>query len=44
MASDSDFDMRQANEMWSYFLNISRWLIIATIVILVQMAYFLTGK
>ncbi len=42
--SNQDFDMRQSEETWHYFLRISKWLVVGTIVLLILMAYFLTGK
>jgi hypothetical protein len=42
MASEDDFNMRQATEMWDAFLRLSKWVIIVCIVTLAFMAMFLT--
>lgn len=44
MASESDFDMRQSNEMWDNFQRISKWIVICAVILLLLMGYFLTGK
>ena len=39
----SDFDMRQAEEMWKNFNRLAKWVIILSIIVVTGMAIFLTG-
>ena len=41
--SRDKFDMTQSTETWSSFLNLAKWVIIGNIVLLLGMAFFLTG-
>jgi hypothetical protein len=40
----SNYDMRQAEEMWKNFNRLAKWVMILTIILLVGMATFLTGN
>ena len=41
--NQSNFDMRQSQEMWKNFNRIAKWTIIVCIIVLAGMALFLTG-
>ena len=41
--SRDKFDMTQSTETWANFLSLAKWIIIASIVVMVGMAIFLTG-
>ena len=43
-SSNQDFDMRESEETWHYFVRVSKWLVAGAVVVLIFMAYFLTGK
>lgn len=40
----SNYDMRQAEEMWKNFNRMAKWGIILAIIVLAGMAMFLTGN
>ena len=37
------FDMSQSTENWNNFLSLAKWVVIGNIILLIVMAYFLTG-
>jgi hypothetical protein len=37
------FDMTQSTETWANFLSLAKWVIIGSLVVVVGMAFFLTG-
>jgi hypothetical protein len=37
------FDMTQSTETWGNFLNLAKWIIIGCVVLVLGMAFFLTG-
>lgn len=41
--SRDKFDMTQSTETWGNFLSLAKWIIIGNIVLLIGMAFFLTG-
>jgi hypothetical protein len=41
--SRDKFDMSQSNETWSNFLSLAKWIVIGNIILLIGMAFFLTG-
>jgi hypothetical protein len=43
-SSSANFDMRQAEEMWSNFNRLAKWGVILTVIVLTGMAIFLTGS
>ena len=42
-AATSNFDMRQADEMWGHFNRMFKWGGILVLIVLIGMAMFLTG-
>ncbi len=42
-STSANFDMRQAEEMWTNFNKLAKWGIILAIIVLAGMAIFLTG-
>ncbi|HTP81746.1 MAG TPA: hypothetical protein VMQ11_02320 [Alphaproteobacteria bacterium] len=43
-STSANFDMRQAEEMWTNFNRLAKWGIIITVIVLTCMAMFLTGS
>ena len=37
------FDMSQSVETWGNFLSLAKWIVIGNVILLIVMAYFLTG-
>lgn len=37
------YDMSQSTETWANFLSLAKWVIIGNIILLLGMAFFLTG-